>query len=99
MSTNPSDKEAASDAAEVCDNADALKGYVIHPSHYPDNAAGLKKSAEGFVLIPQPSGTPDDPLNWSFRKKWLTVAIIAYIAALADYIGGTAIITIVPQSM
>lgn len=99
MSTSPTGKEAPTTTVEVFGDADALKGYIIDPSRYPDNASGLKKGADGFVLIPQPLDTPDDPLNWSSRKKWLTVAIIAYIAALADYTGGTAIITVIPQSL
>lgn len=99
MDTFSKSKEAPTTTVEVFGEADALKGYIIDPSHYPDNAAGLKKGADGFVLIPQPLDTEDDPLNWSPRKKWLTVAIIAYIAALADFTGGTAIITVIPQSM
>ncbi|KAJ5089738.1 MFS transporter [Penicillium argentinense] len=88
------------DAAEIDEEAEALEGYVVDPSHYADNAARLKTSADGrYVLIPQPLDTPSDPLNWSDGKKWLIVAIIAYIALLADYTGGTAIITIIPQSM
>jgi hypothetical protein len=60
----------------------------------------LKTTAVGgFVLIPQHLDTPDQPLSWSPGKKWVIVAIIAYIALLADRTGGTAIITIVPQSM
>ena len=82
----------------VDEGVGALEGYLIDPSRYPDNAEGLKKSANGFVLIPQPLDTDDDPLNWSSRKKWRMVAIIAYIAALADYTGGTAIITVIPQA-
>lgn len=92
-------KVAPTTIIEVYGKADALKGYIIDPHRYPDNAAGLKKGADGFVLIPQPLDTDEDPLNWSPRRKWLTVAIIAYIAALADYTGGTAIITVIPQSM
>jgi hypothetical protein len=84
---------------EIHEETEALEGYVVDPSRYPDNAAGLKISADGFILIPQPLDTDDDPLNWSPRRKWLIVAIIAYIAALADYTGGTAIITVIPQSM
>ncbi len=101
MSTSPRlDKNPADlRTIEINEEAEALEGYVVDPSRYPDNAAGLKISVDGFVLIPQPLDTDDDPLNWSPRKKWLTVAIIAYIAALADYTGGTAIITIIPQSM
>ena len=85
---------------EIDEETEALEGYVVDPSRYPDNAARLKTSADGrFVLIPQPLDTEDDPLNWSPKKKMLIAAIIAYIAALADYTGGTAIITIIPQSL
>jgi len=99
MSTSEKVKEIPATTVEVFGDADALKGYIIDPTRYPNNAAGLKKGADGYVLIPQPLDTDEDPLNWSPRKKWLTVAIIAYIAALADYTGGTAIITVIPQSL
>ncbi|KAL8816678.1 MAG: hypothetical protein Q9223_004345 [Gallowayella weberi] len=84
---------------DVQEKVGALEGYIVDRSYYPNNAAGYKISDDGFVLIPQPLDTPDDPLNWSPRRKWLMVAIIAYIAALADYTGGTAIIMIIPQSI
>ena len=88
------------DSNIINEGEEALEGYVVDPRIYPDNAAGLKTSADGqYVLIPQPLDTPDDPLNWSQRKKWMTVWILAYIAFLADYTGGTAIITVIPQSM
>jgi hypothetical protein len=88
------------DTTEINEEMEALEGYVVDPSRYSDQASQLKISADGrYVLIPQPLDTPDDPLNWSNNKKWLTVAIIAYIALLADYTGGTAIITVIPQSM
>lgn len=86
--------------AAIDEEVEALEGYVVDPSQYPDNAARLKTSPDGrFVLIPQPLDTPNDPLNWPSRKKWFLVAIVAYIALLADYTGGTAIITVIPQSM
>ena len=88
------------DSAEIDEEAEALEGYVTDPTRYPDNASGLKTSADGrHVLIPQPLDTPDDPLNWSPGKKWMIIGIMAYIAFLADYTGGTAIITVIPQSM
>lgn len=101
MSNSPPLEKSPADVrtVEIHEEREALEGYVVDPSRYPDNAAGLKTSADGFVLIPQPLDTQDDPLNWSPGRKWLTVAIIAYIAALADYTGGTAIITVIPQAM
>ena len=86
--------------AEINEVNEALEGYVLDPSRYPNGAADLKTTDDGqFVLIPQPLDTSDDPLNWSPRKKALILTIIAYIASLADYTGGTAILTIIPQSV
>lgn len=88
------------DTTEIDEELKALEGYVVDPSRYSDHACRLKTSADGhYVLIPQPLDTPDDPLNWSNTRKGLIVTIIAYIALLADYTGGTAIITVIPQSM
>lgn len=85
--------------AVVDEHAEALNGYVTDPTKYADNAAGLKTSKDGrYILIPQPSDSPNDPLNWSQRRKWQIIAIVAYIAFLADYTGGTAIITVLPQA-
>ena len=85
--------------AEVDEVKEALEGYILDPSCYPDNAAGLKTTPDGrFVLIPQPLDTQDDPLNWTPRKKAVIIGIIAYIAALADYTGGSAIIAVIPQA-
>lgn len=101
MSSSFSEKKAPVEleTIQIHEGTEALEGYVLDPSRYTGDVSALKISANGFVLIPQPLDTDDDPLNWSLRKKWLTVAIIAYIAALADYTGGTAIITVIPQSM
>ncbi|KAK0301697.1 hypothetical protein LTR82_018162, partial [Friedmanniomyces endolithicus] len=88
-----------SPATDVNEIQQTLDGYVLHPAQYPDNAAGLKLSNDGkHVLIPQPTDSPKDPLNWSAPKKAITLIIIGYIAALADYTGGTAIIAVIPQS-
>ncbi|KAJ5495962.1 MFS transporter [Penicillium diatomitis] len=88
------------DATEIDEEMEAIDGYVVDPSRYSDHACRLKTSRDGrFVLIPQPLDTPDDPLNWSNGRKWTIVIIVAYIALLADYTGGTAIITVIPQSL
>jgi len=85
---------------EVDEEREALEGYVLDPALYPDNASRLKLSTDGkYVLIPQPSDSPLDPLNWSPAKKWLIIGIIAYVAALADYTGGTAIVVVIPQAL
>lgn len=102
-SDDMSKEKAVSDeapVAEVNEVQEALEGYVLDPSRYPDHAAGLKTTSDGeYVLIPQPLSSSDDPLNWSGRRKAIFLVIIAYIAALADYTGGTAIITVIPQAV
>lgn len=85
---------------QVDEANEALEGYILNPSRYANNAAEFKTTHDGrYVLIPQPTDTRDDPLNWSPRKKLLILSIIGYIAFLADFVGGTAIITVIPQSM
>ena len=44
----------------------------------------LKRSSSGIVLIPQPTDDPLDPLNWSRKKKLLTLFIVS-TAAFAGY--------------
>ncbi|WPG99807.1 Hypothetical protein R9X50_00262600 [Acrodontium crateriforme] len=97
--TSPVETLGQKTSVDLDEIQDALDGYVLDPNLYPDNAAGLKLTPDGrYVLIPQPSESSNDPLNWSPSKKALTLVIIAFIAALADYTGGTAIITVIPQS-
>ncbi|KAI9691534.1 MAG: hypothetical protein M1822_007605 [Bathelium mastoideum] len=85
---------------EVDEETDALEGYVLDASLYRDGAARLKKTTDGStVLIPQPSGSPDDPLNWSAGKKYYILAVIAFLAFLPDYTAGTGIVTVIPQSI
>ncbi|KAL8951242.1 MAG: hypothetical protein Q9222_002770 [Ikaeria aurantiellina] len=100
MSTTPLGEKVpiAVETARIDEKNEALDGYVLDPRHYHGDVSSLKTSPDGFILIPQPLDTDDDPLNWSSRRKWVIVAIIAYIAALADYTGGSAIITVIPQS-
>ena len=77
----------------------AIEGYVIGADNYRD-ISNLKTTVDGRIaLIPQPSNSPDDPLNWSPTKKALTLAIIGFIAFLPDYTAGTGIVTLIPQAM
>ncbi|CAH2354023.1 protein Hol1p [[Candida] railenensis] len=42
----------------------------------------LKKDKSGVILLPQPSDSPNDPLNWSsFRKGW-HLFLVCFITAL-----------------
>ena len=86
-------------AVRIDERDEALKGYDVNADHYDSNVE-LKKTPDGRIaLIPQPSDSPDDPLNWSPRKKAITLAIVGYIAFLADYTAGTGIVTLIPQAM
>ena len=97
LSPSPDNTEVEHGVDEL---QEALEGYVLDPAKYPNNAAGLKTTADGkYVLIPQPSDSPRDPLNFSPTKKAFMLAAVAYIAALADYVGGSAIICVIPQAM
>mgnify|MGYP001262039357 CR=1 FL=1 len=46
------------------------------------NGSPLKRDGKtGIVLIPQPSDSPNDPLNWSYWRKTWHFLLMAYITA------------------
>ncbi|KAH8666313.1 major facilitator superfamily domain-containing protein [Xylariales sp. PMI_506] len=49
-------------------------------------------------LIPQPSDDPNDPLNWSSKKKHLILYIIALTALLPDYGSATGAVVLEIQA-
>jgi hypothetical protein len=58
----------------------------------------LKLAKDGHtVLIPQPTSNPNDPLNWSWRRKHLMLAVVSTTAFLGDYGSGVGIPLIVLQ--
>ncbi|KAL8705095.1 MAG: hypothetical protein Q9201_001778 [Fulgogasparrea decipioides] len=57
-----------------------------------------KTSQDGQLLDPQPSEDPNDPLNWSQRKKNLILLIISATAFLPDYGSATGAVTLIPQA-
>jgi hypothetical protein len=60
--------------------------------------SNLKLAKDGHtVLIPQPSEDPNDPLNWSWSKKHLMLAVVSTTAFLGDYGSGAGIPLIVLQ--
>ena len=38
----------------------------------------LKKSDEGIILIPQPNEDPNNPLNWTSRKKMTVLLVVSF---------------------
>ncbi|KAF8172976.1 MFS general substrate transporter [Mycena galopus ATCC 62051] len=58
-------------------------------------ASRLKLSADGTkVLWPQPTDSPDDPQNWSDRRKSLLLIIITLAAIVPDFDSGIGIAAI-----
>lgn len=58
----------------------------------------LKLAKDGHtVLVPQPTADPNDPLNWSWTRKHLMLAVVSTTAFLGDYGSGSGIPLIVLQ--
>ncbi|KAM3164832.1 Protein HOL1 [Lachancea thermotolerans] len=55
-------------------SSSSLENGVIYES-------SLRKTTEDVVLIPQPSESPNDPLNWSKTRKFLHFALMSFITA------------------
>ncbi|KAH7922411.1 MFS general substrate transporter [Leucogyrophana mollusca] len=49
--------------------------------------APLKRSKNGIVLVPQPSNSPNDPLNWPFWRKSMLMLTITYGAGVVGAFG------------
>ncbi|KAM0418491.1 hypothetical protein ACHAPD_004850 [Fusarium lateritium] len=46
----------------------------------------LRLAEDGHtVLLPQPTDDPNDPLNWSSRKKHLILLVVAWAALVSDF--------------
>ena len=69
----------------------ADNGFVPGTVHLVDMEGTLRaKHASGgqndIVLIPAPSGDPDDPLNWSAKRKMVSTASVSlYVYHLLLY--------------
>lgn len=48
---------------------------TIHQVDVSNRLRGLRRSAKNddIILVPQPTDHPDDPLNWSKKRKYVTV--------------------------
>ncbi|KAJ5750818.1 hypothetical protein N7533_007846 [Penicillium manginii] len=72
------------------------EGYILDTTLAQNQ--DLKTTADGkTILIPQPSDSPNDPLNWSPFRKHLILIIISCTAFLPDYGSATGAVTLVPQ--
>lgn len=50
----------------------------------------LKKNKKGVILLPQPSDSPNDPLNWSTPRKLWHFLVVCYITGLTAAISNDA---------
>ncbi|KAF8453827.1 major facilitator superfamily domain-containing protein [Terfezia claveryi] len=63
-------------------------GPALEENVEPPFAGRFKKSGEGGVtLVPQPSDSPNDPLNWPLWKKDLTLLTICFSTAVGCTLG------------
>ncbi|KAL8712538.1 MAG: hypothetical protein Q9225_006928 [Loekoesia sp. 1 TL-2023] len=83
------------------------EGYIMNTKYLtgntkdPEDVAvrNLKSTGDGHtILVPQPTDDPNDPLNWSWLRKRLLLAIISYTAFLPDFGSSIGAIALVPQS-
>ncbi|KAL9623395.1 MAG: hypothetical protein Q9160_002288 [Pyrenula sp. 1 TL-2023] len=100
MADTPDEKDLArvETAADDLHEFSEREGYVLEADAVGD-AAGLKVAKDGHtILIPQPSDSPKDPLNWSSFKKHLVLMIVSFAAFLPDYGSATGAVTLLPQA-
>lgn len=75
------------------------EGYVLDQSSDNDEGGTVKLAADGHTrLIPQPSDDPNDPLNWTWRKKHIMLFVIAVASFLPDYGSATGAVTLQLQA-
>lgn len=84
------------------DASDGHNGYVIDTKGIVDDGSDtqLRTASDGHtVLIPQPTDDPNDPLNWSSRKKHTILFVISVLAALPDFGSSLGAVTLIPQAV
>lgn len=90
-------KEADHSKVEDIHEYDEEEGYVVDAAD--DSHQNLKLAPDGHtILIPQPSDSPHDPLNWSRTRKHIILFIISAAAFLPDYGSATGAVTLLPQA-
>lgn len=71
-------------------------GHSATPMDHANLGAG--RTGSKTVLIPEPSDSQLDPLNWSWSKKHITLLILSATAFLPDYGAASGASTQIPQS-
>lgn len=79
------------------EEAGEIGGYILNDASLA-HEHGLKTTADGnTILIPQPSDSPNDPLNWTRVRKHVILIIISCTALLPDYGSATGAVTLTAQ--
>ena len=93
----PGHKETGPSTIEDIHEHKESEGYFVHAADDPHQ--NLKLAVDGHtILIPQPSDSPHDPLNWSRTRKHVILFIISATAFLPDYGSATGAVTLLPQA-
>ncbi|KAA8651091.1 hypothetical protein EYZ11_009131 [Aspergillus tanneri] len=91
--TDPEKGQPAVDLEEIGER----DGYTLDTAVAQNR--DLRTTDDGrIVLIPQPSDSPNDPLNWPSFRKHLILIIISVTAFLPDYGSATGAVTLIPQA-
>lgn len=53
----------------------------------------VTEQSDKIILVPKPSADPDDPLNWSQKRKWLNVTLLLFYVFTTG-IGGTSVYSV-----
>lgn len=53
----------------------------------------VAEQSDKIILVPKPSADPDDPLNWSKKRKWLNVTLLLFYVFTTG-IGGTSVYSV-----
>lgn len=56
--------------------------YVSNDASSISSGRPLKRSKDGVILLPQPSDSPNDPLNWSISRKMWHFILMSFITGL-----------------
>ncbi len=103
---NPSDSShTEKDVAYKIDEAEEYRpdlgvddGYILDVKEIRDGKTPKLAADDRTVLIPQPSDDPNDPLNWSQKKKNIVLAVVCACTFLPDYGSVTGAVTLIPQA-
>ncbi|KAK6004529.1 hypothetical protein QM012_008391 [Aureobasidium pullulans] len=78
---------------------DDSEGYLAEVNTHEAQTQPIKTTKDGHVvLIPQPSDSRQDTLNWSKVKKHVVLLVVSFAALLPDYGSATGAVTLIPQA-